>query len=158
MFLAADPAGAGFGVWQAGHNTGAQLANEPGAFTWNECMSSDYEAAKRFYGEVFGFTWSDLSGDGFSYATAMVDGRPVGGLGGLPADAGGTPSHWMTYFKVEDCAASAGRIAELGGTVQREPWDTPFGTMAIVADDQGATFSVMADNEESVANAAQQGG
>jgi hypothetical protein len=64
----------------------------------------------------------------------------------------------MGYFKVEDCARSASRIAELGGSVQREPWDTPFGTISVVADDQGAAFSIMADNEESTANAAAQGG
>jgi predicted enzyme related to lactoylglutathione lyase len=121
-------------------------------------MSRDYEAAKAFYTEVFGFDWADLSGDGFSYATAMLDDRPVGGLGGLPPEGGDTPSHWMGYFKVEDCARSASRIAELGGSVQREPGDTPFGTIAVVADDQGAAFSVMADNEESRANAAAQGG
>jgi predicted enzyme related to lactoylglutathione lyase len=157
MFLAADPAGATFGVWQARNTIGSEVANEPGAFTWNECMSRDFEAAKRFYGEVFGFDWADMSGEGFSYATAMIDGQPVGGLGGLPA-GDGSPSHWMGYFKVEDCARSASRIAELGGSVQREPGDTPFGTIAVVADDQGAAFSVMADNEESRANAAAQGG
>jgi predicted enzyme related to lactoylglutathione lyase len=158
MFLAADPAGATFGVWEARNHTGSQLANEPGAFTWNECMSRDYEAAKAFYGEVFGFSWSDMSGEGFSYATAMIDGQPVGGLGGLPADDEAIPSHWMGYFKVEDCARSAARIAELGGSVQREPWDTPFGTISVVADDLGAAFCIMADNEESTANAAAQGG
>jgi predicted enzyme related to lactoylglutathione lyase len=159
MFLAADPTGATFGVWQSRNHTGSQLANEPGAFTWNECMSRDFAAAKAFYGTVFGFDWLDLSGDGFSYASALVDDRPVGGVGGLPLD--GPPemaSHWMTYFKVDDCDAGATKVAELGGGVQREPWDTPFGRMVIVTDDQGAGFSLMADTEESIANAtAQQG-
>jgi uncharacterized protein len=155
-FLAADPTGAVFGVWQSGNHTGSELANEPGAFTWNECMSHDFEAARTFYGRVFGLGWQDLSGDGFSYATALVDDRPVAGVGGLPAEASALPSHWMGYFKVEDCAASAAKVVELGGAVQREPWDTPFGTMTIVADDQGAGFSLMADNEQSIANASAQ--
>jgi predicted enzyme related to lactoylglutathione lyase len=157
MFLAADPAGAVFGVWQSRNHTGSELANEPGAFTWNECMSRDFEASKSFYGGVFGYGWFDMSGEGFSYASMLVGDRPVGGVGGLPVEApAGMASHWMGYFKVEDCAASASRVSDLGGTVQREPWDTPFGTMTIVADDQGAAFSLMADNEQSIANAAAQ--
>lgn len=111
MFLAADPAGATFGVWQAGETPGAEVANEPGAFTWNECMSRDYAAAKGFYGAVFGYDWQDLSGDGFTYATFLVGGRPAGGLGELPADAPTEmPSSWMAYFKVADAAASAATI------------------------------------------------
>jgi hypothetical protein len=157
MFLALDPTGAVFGVWQGKKHIGSQLANEPGAFTWNECMSREFDAATAFYGTVFGCSWQDLSGEGFRYASMLVGDRPVGGVGGLSAQAAaGTPSHWMGYFKVEDCSASAARVVELGGTVLREPWDTPFGTMTVVTDDQGAAFSLMADNEESIANAAVQ--
>src|SRR5436305_3640948 len=36
MAVAADPAGAVFGVWQAGAFPGAQIVNEPGAMRWNE--------------------------------------------------------------------------------------------------------------------------
>ena len=82
----------------------------------------------------------------------LVRGRRPRGrrLGALPADAPRrSPSHWMAYFKVADADASAAKVTELGGTVQREPWDTPFGRMVIVSDDQGAAFSLMADTEES---------
>jgi predicted enzyme related to lactoylglutathione lyase len=158
MFLAADPTGAVFGVWQSGNHTGSELANEPGAFTWNECMSVDFEAAKSFYSSVFDVGWFDMSGEGFSYASALVDGRPVGGVGALPPDRPeGMSSHWMAYFKVADADASAAKVTELGGDVQREPWDTPFGRMVVVSDDQGAAFSLMADTAESIANAAAQG-
>jgi hypothetical protein len=159
MFLAADPAGATFGIWQSGNNTGSELANEPGSFTWNECMSTDYDVARAFYGTVFGYGWFDLSGEGFSYASFTVDDRAVGGIGALPADASsGLSSHWMAYFKVADCDASAARVGELGGSVRQEPWDTPFGRMVIVGDDQGAAFSLMADTQESLARAAEQAG
>ena len=149
MAIAADPTGAAFGIWQAGLNTGIQLANEPGSITWNECMTHDFEAAKAFYGNVFGYEWYDMSGDGFTYAAFMIDGRSVGGLGTLGAEMAGLPAHWVTYFKVADAAAATAAVAELGGTVVREPWDTPFGTMSVVTDVGGASFCLMADNEQS---------
>jgi predicted enzyme related to lactoylglutathione lyase len=145
MFLAMDPGGAAFGVWQAKNHTGSQLANEPGAFAWNECMSRDFAAAKAFYAQVFGYGWQDMSGDGFTYAAMTVDDRAVGGLGEVPSDLPPeVPSHWMGYFQVDDADAAAAKVLELGGTVQREPWDTPFGKMAMVSDGQGAAFSIMA--------------
>jgi predicted enzyme related to lactoylglutathione lyase len=155
MFLATDPAGLTFGLWQAGATPGAEIANEPGAFTWNECMTRDFAGAKDFYGTVFGYDWQDLSGDGFTYATFSVDGRPVGGLGGLTPDVPeDVPAGWTAYFKVADASESAAKIVEHGGAVVREPWDTPFGTIAVVTDPSGAAFNVMADNDESIANAA----
>jgi predicted enzyme related to lactoylglutathione lyase len=151
--LLADPSGAGFGLWESGGHTGMELANEPVSVTWNECMSRDFAGAKAFYAAVFGYDWFDMSGDGFTYQALMVGGRSVGGLGAL--DANVPPeiaSHWATYFKVVDAATTAARVVELGGTVVREPWDTPFGTMCMVSDVSGAAFSVMADNEQSIAN------
>src|SRR5687768_13698264 len=48
MVVAQDPTGAAFGVWQAGAHHGAQLANEPGSFTWNECQTTDPATAAEF--------------------------------------------------------------------------------------------------------------
>lgn len=149
MAMASDPTGATFGLWQAGHNTGMELANEPGSVAWNECMTRDFGAAQEFYGAVFGYEWFDMSGDGFTYAAFMLDGRSVGGLGTLGEDMPDLPAHWVTYFKVADAAESAATIVALGGSVVREPWDTPFGTMSVVSDIGGASFCLMADNEQS---------
>ena len=41
MTVAQDPTGAVFGIWQAGEHHGAELANEPGSFTWNEVQTPD---------------------------------------------------------------------------------------------------------------------
>ena len=38
---------------------GAELANEAGAFAWNELNTRDLPAAKAFYTEVFGWTPND---------------------------------------------------------------------------------------------------
>ncbi len=99
MAIAQDRDGGVFGLWQAGEHTGADVANEPGSFTWNENMSRDWEANKDFYTSVFGWTYDDMSSEGMSYATFAVppENRPSGGIGtldpGLPEEV---PAHWLT--------------------------------------------------------------
>jgi uncharacterized protein len=145
MAVAVDPAGAAFGIWQAGAFPGAQIVNEPGAMRWNEQVSRDFEGSKAFYAAVFGYEYADMSGDGFSYATFKVDGRDVGGIGdlhaGVPAN---TPAAWRVYFGTADTDASVADVQANGGSVIREPVDHPYGRMSTVADDQGAAFSLLA--------------
>ena len=144
MFIAADPGGAMFGIWQAKAHTGVRLANEPGSLTWSENMSRDYEANRAFYGAVFGYHFSDIGGPDMQYATLDIDGRPVGGIGSIGADqpADQRP-YWGTYFAVADTDEAVTRAVELGGSVVAPAWDSPYGRMAVVADDQGAVFAVM---------------
>lgn len=144
MAIAADPAGAVFGIWQGRAHTGAGVANEPGSLCWNENMSRDFEGNKAFYRAVFGYDYDDMSGDGFSYATLKVGDAIVGGIGGLPADVPAeVPAHWSTYFAVADTDAALGTVTGLGGSVVRPAWDSPYGKMATVSDDQGAQFSLI---------------
>jgi uncharacterized protein len=144
MALLADPTGAVFGLWQAAEHTGAQIANVPGSFTWNENLSRDFPAAKEFYGAVFGYGFDDMSADGFTYAVLTVGGEPVGGIGELPDGVPvEVPANWSTYFQVADVDATVGTIRELGGTVLSEPQDTAWGRMSQVLDNQGAPFIVI---------------
>lgn len=143
LAIAVDPAGAVFGLWQAGTHSGAELVNEPGTLTWNEQMSRDWETSKEFYAAVFGWGYHDLSSGDFEYATFTVEGRDVGGIGLIgeqtPSEV---PAQWRTYFAVADADQAVARVRELGGKVVAEPWDTPFGRMASVWDDQGVPFQV----------------
>jgi len=143
MFIAVDPGGARFGVWQARAHTGVQLANEPGTLIWSENMSRNFDGNKAFYAAVFGYQYGDIGAD--TYATLDLDGRPVGGIGDIgPDQPDDRPAAWGTYFAVQDADAAVARVAELGGTVVAPAWDSPYGRMAVVADDQGGTFAVMA--------------
>jgi predicted enzyme related to lactoylglutathione lyase len=145
MAVLVDPVGAVVGLWQPGSHNGAALVSEPGAMTWNELACRDPERAKSFYGNVFG--WNAVThpmGD-TSYTEWKLDGRPVGGMVEMndqwPPDV---PPHWMTYFAVSDCDASAERAVALGGTVAVSPTDIPQGRFAMVGDTHGAFFSIMA--------------
>ncbi|HEY7432497.1 MAG TPA: VOC family protein [Streptosporangiaceae bacterium] len=144
MAVAADPAGAVFGIWQARAHIGVGLANEPGTLCWNENLSRDFEGGKEFYRTVFGYEYGDMSGEGFKYATLKVGGSEVGGIGELDRDSpDGVAAHWSVYFAVEDTDAAAAKVTAAGGQVARAPVDTPYGRIAEVADDQGAAFSLI---------------
>jgi len=144
MAVAADPSGAVFGVWQPRSHTGFGLANEPGSVCWNENFSRDMDGNQAFYHAVFGYEYGDMSTPDFRYATLKLDGKEVGGIGGLgsgiPPEV---PAHWSVYFAVGDTDAAVATVAAAGGAVTREPWDSPYGRMAVAGDDQGATFSLM---------------
>ena len=142
MAMATDPGGAAFGLWQARQHTGVQLANEPGSLTWNENLSRDFDGNKAFYHAVFGYEYGDI-GD-FRYATLKAGGSEVGGIGeldsSLPAEV---QAHWSVYFAVADTDASVATVTGLGGTTVRPAWDSPYGRIAVVADDHGAVFSLI---------------
>src|SRR3546814_7375331 len=50
---------------------------------------------------------------------------------------------WTTYISVDDADATAKAVVRAGGSVVAEPFDVPgAGRMAILADTEGAAFSV----------------
>ena len=145
MAIASDVTGASFGIWQARNHTGVQVANAPGAFTWSEHMSRDFEGAKAFYAAVFGYEYGDMSTDDFSYATLLINGQQVvGGIGAYPG--GSENAHqafWGVYFGTSDTDKAVDLATSHGGQVVRPATDSPYGRMAIVADNQGAVFSLI---------------
>jgi predicted enzyme related to lactoylglutathione lyase len=145
LVVASDVTGAVFGVWQGRNHTGAQVANVPGAFTWSEHMSRDFEGAKAFYAAVFGYEYGDMSSDGFSYATMLINGQQVvGGMGAFPAGQGDDqPAHWSVYFGTSDTDQAVAAATGNGGRVIRAAADSPYGRMAVVADPEGAVFSLI---------------
>jgi uncharacterized protein len=137
MAVAADPAGGVFGLWQGGLTTGVGLANEPGSLCWSEQLSSDFEGSKAFYQAVFGYGYQNIGE--FPYSMLMIGEHEVGGIGQQAGQAG-----WFTYFAVSDADESLALAQHLGGSVIRPAWDSDYGRMAALADDQGAAFSVIA--------------
>jgi len=140
-----DPTGAPYGIWQAGDHLGVGIYNEPGTLIWNDLMTRDYDGAKAFYANVFGYTYEEI-GEGFTYSTLKRagDGAVVGGMGAVDASmAADVASSWTVYFRVSDCDASVTKAAELGADVVRQPFDTPFGRMAALTGAQGEAFSLI---------------
>lgn len=118
----------------------------PGTFCWLELGTSEGAAAKPFYAATLGWTYRDapLPG-GDVYSMIYAGERSVGGLYTLMPEivAAGVPPHWMSYVAVAETDAAAARVAELGGTVMKEPFDVmDLGRMAVCKDPTGAPFSI----------------
>jgi uncharacterized protein len=147
MAFFTDPTGAVFGVWQPKTFAGADLVNEPCSLCWNEVLTRDADADRRFYTAVFDWTAGRPSFEGApeSYTIWELSGRPVGGMMQMTDDVfpPDLPPHWSVCFAVADCDATVAKARELGATVTVEPVDMPIGRFAGVIDPQGASFTVM---------------
>lgn len=139
----ADPTGALVGLWQAAAHIGAGVTDVPGSVTWNELLTPQWARAKDFYAEVLGFTYQDMSGPDFEYASFSVDGRLAGGIGGRGAT--GEEATWLVYFKVADVDAAVATADGHGATVLKAPWDSTFGRIALLRGPAGERFALLAD-------------
>jgi hypothetical protein len=140
MAFVLDPAGAAVALWQANQHIGATLVNEPGTVIWNELITTD-PGVVTFYADVLGVTTSTMDMGAGAYTLFEVGGEMVGGT--TAPQMPGVPNHWHVYFAVADADATVAKVAELGGAVVVEPFDTPVGRMAVASDPQGAVFSIM---------------
>lgn len=121
-------------------------AHAPGSFCWVELATSDPEAAKRFYSELFEWTHhDDPVAPGMVYTMLFRGGKSVGALYKQGAEEAeqGVPPHWSAYVSVADLDASAARVSALGGRLLAPPMDVmSFGRMAVLQDPTGAVLSL----------------
>jgi uncharacterized protein len=159
-----DPEGAAFRVWQAKEHQGARIVNEPGSLNFNVLNTRDAEAAKSFYGSVFGWETLGLGGGAMAwtlpgYGDFVQQSDPelrermaeagvpegfedvIAALNPIADDRPDVPAHWSVTFAADDADATAERAAELGGQVVVPPFDAPFVRMTVITDPQGATFT-----------------
>lgn len=158
MAVLGDISGAGVGVWQPGVHTGfgalgdvsgGQWSEHAGVPSWFELHTPAYDEALKFYRAVFGwqdpFTVSDAPE--FRYTTIHSTSPMLGGVmdsaASLPA---GAPGGWRVYFGVDDVDAAVKTVLSLGGSVEREPENSPYGRMAAVVDPGGVRFSLGGNN------------
>ncbi|QDZ41788.1 VOC family protein [Corynebacterium sp. sy039] len=144
MAIVVDNAGAAFGLIEPGGEDSFIAAGEPGTPVWHElsCVN-DYAQATQFYADLFEWLMSEQRNEYGSYTTALVDGAAFAGI--LDAHqlfAAHVPNFWQSYLGVADVDAAVVRVPELGGDIIREPWDSAFGRMAIIADATGATLTI----------------
>ncbi len=116
----------------------------PGTFCWTDLATTDQDAAKQFYGQLFG--WSPVDnpvGEGVVYSMMQIDGKDVAGISPQPqqqAEAG-VPPLWNSYISVDSADATADAAQKLGGTVHAPAFDVmDVGRMAVIQDPQGAFF------------------
>ncbi|MFF8608998.1 VOC family protein [Streptomyces sp. NPDC015346] len=158
MALAADPGGAVFGLRQAGDDDGFEKTMAPGSFCWMEVYTWEPDAVDTFYASVFGYLGRQVTAEeegresDFDYRVWSPPGSRPGdesAFGGravltdaFPAEM---PGHVLVYFAVSDCDETCATAVRLGGRVTNPPFDTPHGRIAVLHDNQGARFAVLAE-------------
>lgn len=114
---------------------------------WYELMTTDVEAAGKFYGDVVGWRVSRYPGSESApqYWVGHVGERGVAGMMSMPPGVpAGMKPNWGGYIRASDVDGTAKAITEAGGSVLREPWDIAgVGRIAVVADPQHGVFQIM---------------
>ena len=126
---------------------GTRTSHPHGTPSWVDLGAPDVDKAAAFYAALFG--WEvEAAGpveETGGYRMARLNGKAVAGLG--PAQDPGPP-RWTTYVTVDDCDGAVTAAKEAGGQVFLEPMDVlTAGRMAVIADPEGAVFSVWQPKE-----------
>jgi len=142
MAVLQDPTGATFAIWQPKKHAGAEIGGETGTVCWRELISTNVDVAAKFYGTLFGWKPTVDTYGTFNYTTLKLGDEGIGGL--MPPQSPNTPSQWVTCFIVDSASATVATTKKLGGTVYLDTMAIPgIGKYAVLADPQGAVFSVM---------------
>ncbi|RZS34688.1 hypothetical protein EV193_10836 [Herbihabitans rhizosphaerae] len=147
LMIAADPTGALIGFWEPA-TMWPFAQGGAGAFAWADLHTTDGKLADEFFVSLFSFDTEQV-GDGidYDYTIWTLDGPSL--LGRLRMGAEfepGTPPHWMNYVGVSaalgvDLAAT--RAIQLGGRLHAEPFDSPYGRIAVIEDVAGGVLSLV---------------
>lgn len=143
MLVCADPSGAVVGAWEADQFFGATRVNEPGTLVWNELNTRDLAKAVPFYEAVFGVKFESMP-EMPSYQGMLAGGRVCAGAQQIGPDMPAEmPSHWLTYFAVDDADSTTAAAVHAGSTLLQPAFDMPAGRMSVVMDPQGAVFALL---------------
>ncbi len=116
-----------------------------GTPNWIDLSATDQDAAKDFYGELFGWTFDDQPMSDGVYSMALKDDGLVGAISVLPPDlaAQHSPAMWNTYLAVDDVDAALARVDAAGGKTVMAAFDvTDAGRMAFIIDPTGAPLAL----------------
>ena len=112
-----------------------------GKFVWNDLLTNDAEKAREFYGQLFGWTFTQQG----RYTVVQNDGRQIGGIVQLKEDSEQpSAARWLSLLSVADVDQAAALVRSEGGAVHIEPTDVPNrGRVALVSDPQGAQLVLL---------------
>jgi hypothetical protein len=116
-----------------------------GKIVWNDLVTEDLEAAKHFYGNMFGWTFQDTTSySGQPYALAKSGNVYVAGLLSVPPRRDGQHvSRWVPYVSVPDVDAAIDRVKEAKGGIPVPARDVRIGRVAAIVDKEGAVIGLV---------------
>jgi uncharacterized protein len=112
-----------------------------GEICWINMLTPQPAAAREFFGELLGWTYTEIPGMGHR---AQVGGHDVAGIIDLEASSTppGTPPHIGILVKVESADAICEQVPSLGGAARPAFDITDQGRIAACTDPNGARFVV----------------
>ncbi len=121
--------------------TTRDTAFAPGTPCWVDLFTSDPEAAKAFYGNLFGWTAQEGGPEFGGYVNFASEGRLVAGMMGGNIPESGRPDSWNTYMATSDIDSTVASSTGLGATLIAAPMQVAdLGSMAVLADPVGGVF------------------
>jgi len=143
MAVIQDPTGAVFNVWQSNDHQGTTVAGESGTFCWADLSTGDPAVAKQFYEGLFG--WKIAAAEKYPPDYLVIQNREqlIAGMTPVAYRNPNVPPHWMLFFLAGDVDGSAAKAKELGGTQLVPPVSAGSARMSVLADPQGAAFSII---------------
>jgi predicted enzyme related to lactoylglutathione lyase len=143
MAVIQDPTGAMFSVWEPKEGNGIGIKDVDGTLCWADLSTPDRGRASKFYSELFGWQIVADEHDPAGYMHIKNADEFIGGMPPAKHQSPNAPPHWLAYFQVSDCKASAMKAKHLGASLYMEPmFMENVGTMSIVADPQRAVFAI----------------
>jgi predicted enzyme related to lactoylglutathione lyase len=111
-----------------------------GAPCWADLSTPDLAAAQRFYGGLFGWTFTEPQAEMGNYTMAQLGGRNIVGM--APKMPGqDMPTVWSVYLKTSNADETAKKVTDNGGQLLWPPMDIPgAGRMLFAVDPTGAAF------------------
>jgi predicted enzyme related to lactoylglutathione lyase len=122
------------------------FAEQPllGKVVWNDLITEDAEAARRFYGGLFGWSFQDATGPGGrAYVLAKSGAVYVAGFVPVARPADGTHlSRWLPYVSVADVDDTVRRATSAGASVAVAARNVGLGRVAAIVDPEGAVIGL----------------
>jgi predicted enzyme related to lactoylglutathione lyase len=114
-----------------------------GKFIWWDLMTDDIPAVKKFYSELFGWTYMDVADGTKDYVIILHEGKPIAGMFNLrDVKAEHKYSQWISYISVPDINQAVNYTKQSGGSIYRESFELPNrGTVAYIIDPQNAVLA-----------------
>ncbi|GFE83771.1 glyoxalase [Steroidobacter agaridevorans] len=134
-----DPEGAVIGLARSRIGDPDETSTAPalGRIVWTELLANNPQQAAKFYAAVVGYEPLTAARRGGEYTWLTHRGTRRAGLFENPSSE--AEPVWLTFFAVDDPAASAERVQTLGGRVVLPPSPTlRDNTIAVVTDPTGA--------------------
>lgn len=118
-----------------------------GRIVWHDLFTDDARISRAFYERVAGWNYvsehaSDFAWGGGEQDFILALFEEEAGAGFATKHDGQAPG-WIAYVEVPDVDASAERARDLGGTVEREPFEVPgVGRNCLLRDPLGARIGI----------------